>query len=469
MSQEATNNHETAEYMDSSNGENLFPTRQVATASTEADKDEELLENNRFRTTPLKTVRDLFEQNQYAPPQATLSERPIDEIAAEWNSLANHHEWNTLNEIEKVKAAFLLIKKQHELIRKDPNCNIQNLIEAVMDPESAFGKRLDAFVRKGGDEEDCGDSGHSKFADFLERHPEWGSEKTETKVTIFDVGVKPFLRYQQEDSTICNAVVVANAIYYLGELQELQRRKKSTSVLYDVEGEEPNYKHVNVCRYMRNRFSPEEIFSNIFRGDCGHLEPHVKRLLQDQNPGKKVTRDFAIFPATGRVVFSFFSYALQTNGALMIEALKVTQELVHSDELLFRAPWQAGPSTQFLTPNHSVLVVGVRLVNGDLEFLIQDSWEHKPFFVVSLATLESMGIEDLYGIRETVCFSPRELIRFEEEAILGSLTRWSPSFGPSEQVDTHTGQSEQQEESHVQEFPKGYFTIYAGPGTSLRT
>ena len=470
MSQEATNNHETAMYMDSSNGENLFPTRQIATASTEADKDEELLENNRFPTTPLKTVRDLFEQNQYAPPQATLSERPIDEIAAEWNCHANDREWNTLNEIEKVKAAFLLIKKQHELIQKDPNCNIQNLIEAVMDPESAFGKRLEAFVRKGGDETVSSDSvGASAYADFLQRHPEWGTEKSETKVTIFDEGVKPFLRYQQEDSTICYAVVVANAIYYLGELQ---RKKKSTGSMDDVPGKEPKYKHINVSRYMRNRFAPEEIFSNIFRGDGGHLKPHVKRLLKEQNPDKKVVHEFQIVCGKVHTLFDIFSDALQTNGALMIEGLKVTQELVNSDELLFRAPWQADQSAQSLNPNHAVLVVGVRLVNEDIEFLIQNSWEHKPFFVVSLTTLKSMGIPRLYGIEETVCFSPCELIRFEEEPIFGSLTSGSPIRVPLNggeapmRVHNLTEQSERQEKPQLS---KDYFAISVEPGEWIRS
>ena len=467
MSQEAINNHETVESMDWSKFEDI-PDLQSVTASTEADEEEETTGSIQSPKTRLKTVHDLFQQNKCTPPQAKLSDRPIHAIAVEWNSLASRHEWSTLTGIQKVKAAFLLLKKQPELVQKDPNCIFQNLIDAVMDPESAFGKRLDAFVRKKGDEEDSGDSGHSKFADFLQRHPEWGTEKSETKVTLFDEGVKPFLRYQRQDSTICYAVVVANAIYYLGELQRVKKRTSSSD---DVVEKEPKYKHINVCRYMRNRFSPKEIFSNIFRGDGGHLEPHAKRLLQEQNPDKKVVHEFPIFLGKAHTLFDLFSETLQTNGAYMIEGLKVTQELIDSDDLLFRAPWHEEQSAQFLNPNHAVLVVGARLVNGDLEFLIQNSWEHKPFFVVSLTTLKSMGIRHLYGIEETVCFSPCELVRFEEEPFLGSLTSGSPRrvvFYDEEapkRVDNHKRSSKQQQNG----IPEGYFTIYARRGGSIRS
>jgi len=170
---------------------------------------------------------------------------------------------------------------------------------------------------------------------------------------------------------------------------------------------------LNCSRFMRNRFTDDEIFDNIFRAEGGHPDVMLRRLLEPCNPGKDLLKTIELreyFSVS--TVFEILKSELEDRGALIIERFLVFPEFCDSTAIQFDGDFK---SKAKYAPEKNVcralLVVGVALTPsenemGGLALLVQNTWEKKPFVVIGLDLLRSMNINQLLGINPGLSFEP---------------------------------------------------------------
>jgi hypothetical protein len=171
---------------------------------------------------------------------------------------------------------------------------------------------------------------------------------------------------------------------------------------------------------MRNRFTENEIFDNIFRGCGGYPRSILHRLLKPHNPDTYPADLAMIIPLCNNrrpeSIYYSIEEGIKQHGALIVENFKLFKEFVAPNgELSFSGNFQNDESiTQFTKeemPNvlHALLVVGVRRTGEEqeathFELLLQNSWKEKPFVAVGYDLLLSMGVKRLLAIESGVRF-----------------------------------------------------------------
>jgi hypothetical protein len=317
--------------------------------------------------------------------------------------------WIALDEYKQAKIAFLLLRNQPSLLQKVGFSVAEGLWKAL-DVNTPSGQRLEAFVRKGGD---CSFATATAdipdfFGSFLVQFPKWNNP--ENAPTIFNQQQfrceKPVFRFQEETSSVCSMVSIMNLINYS------MCRQPDTK---DTEGVDRNA--LNVGQFMRNKFSDQEIFDNIYLGVGSHPDRILERLLRQFNVGKS-SRDLLtdIIHLGGEVSdFEVIKAGIRKYGALLIERFKVWPDFVaDSDQFVFGGDWNERehfPTSKLHQDrvNHSFIVVGASLTGseemGGIELLVQTSFEKKTFVIIGYDLLLSMGVNQLLAIRPGLNFS----------------------------------------------------------------
>jgi hypothetical protein len=388
----------------------------------------------------LETLGDFLIKAGFSPPPknakaaAKAGEEYMHTIMAQVNDLLApiNKGWQDLEYPHgKAKMSFLVSRGQQNLLREkkykgQPASHhiAQDLWSAVVIEECFAYKRVDSLLKKGGDERISLAEGHEReegedyFASFLANHgADWSdSEKSPTLFNHADAFfcMKPLLRTQEDSSTVCAWIAVANAIFYNMCLQTGTIHEEAVEIYA-----------LNLNRTMRNYCSNEELFEIIFMGGGSHPILLLRTFLSPFNPQvqfDEFTERVCIKPNDDTNNAEFMHQkirrALRDKGALIIEQFKVFPELA-GDAVRFDGKYDdKQPFDDSRNVNHAVLVVGVRLTGSDddmdgLEFLIQNSWKSKMFFTVGYDLLKSMGVKTLLSVVDDLKFNVSSHDSFE--------------------------------------------------------
>lgn len=365
-----------------------------------------------------ETLEKFFTRAGYSPP-AKADTIPMTDVRGVVNKLKANW-WDSLNLLQQIKLSFLVLRHQHEYIMRklqqqqvpEPvfTRRVLKALEDALDEGTQSGKRLTAFVRRGGDRtlEMSGLAEKGVHPDLLGgflkqfQFEEWNDHQHAP--TIFnhpEKAVNAFVRFQEDSSSVCYMVVVANAVFY--SMARVSITAHSVNVAeYGL----------NISRFMRNRFTHEEIFANIFAGDGGHPEQMLRRLLAPANPEKNTVRDFDLYDDV-TTTFETIKHTLKHYGPLIVENFKVFPELVERNGIVkFGGDYASKKKyDDGRNVNHAILVVGARLTwteeMGNMELMLQNSWEHKPFLIVGYKLLHSMGVSRLLYLAKDLSFQAR--------------------------------------------------------------
>ncbi|CAB9516462.1 expressed unknown protein [Seminavis robusta] len=322
--------------------------------------------------------------------------------------------WAELNQVQQAKLGFLLMMEQDTCAMDHlPNVtpvNIATTFMEALDPSTDIGRRLEAFVRKGGDRAEFADTSSAIKKKFHEATGNVWRENVDWSVySIFydpdHPNVEAFLRYQTIFSTVCWILVGAGAIFYY--------MAKVTGSSF---AECVNQYAINLGRFMRNKFKPKEIFAKVFLADGGYPIDFLEHMLDSwkaPSPEEPKTNLVVLnVKDTPQTIFAKVQSQLETTGPLVIANYKPfsayrDQQLV--ENISFSGDWHelkgAGDDTTLM---HAVLVVGVRLTvdgsSGGVEFWAQDSMLGRPFIVLGWDLLKSMGVKNMRHIMEGSTF-----------------------------------------------------------------
>jgi hypothetical protein len=368
-----------------------------------------------------KTLEEFYSVLGLSPP-TNANEILMSDI----RNAANSHlpligkTWSTLDEYQQAKIAFLLLRNQPSLLQKF-GYNVAELLCRALDVNTPCGRRLEAFVQKGGDGSfatvtaDIPDF----FASFLAQFPKWNNP--ENAPTIFNQPhpeiaptisnqpqfrcEKPVFGFQQESSSVCSLVSIMNLINYGMSHQPGTEQTKAVD-LYAL----------NVGKFMRNKLSDEEIFDNVYLGVGSHPDKTLERLLRQFNAGES-SHDMltdTIYLGSDISAFEVIKAGIRKYGALVIERFRLWPEFVAaSDQLVFGGDWNEKdhfPKSKMRqdSVNRAFLVVGASLTGsekmGGIELLVQTSYDNKPFVIVGYDLLLSMGVNQLLAIRPGLKF-----------------------------------------------------------------
>jgi len=397
-----------------------------------------------------ESLSALFEAAGLSPPEqaASIPKSFVVERAQGYFSSISK-QWTDLNEIEKAKLAFLFLRRQDsriynqvsiesrgstgDAITKKTAEHLWNVCKT--DSDARFVK-LNAYIRKGGDHS-WGENNDFSSSALLENFSDFNSSEDQAKaVTLFQIPgkeghlIEPLVRFQEDSSTICYIVSVVTAIYYSQCLQQ------------DLtQGDGIKRYALNVNRFMRNYFTEDEIFVNIFCNQGGWPKNILQRLLQPFNVGnERLSRELPFAPmddADAGVIFRTVKTSLKKYGALLVEKFLVFPEFAMDNGVLeFSGDWNNKEHYDDLRP-HALLVVGARLTGdpstmGGLALLLQNSWKAKPFVVVGYDLLKSMGIEDFIVVNEKLAFSTADCSL--EGELSNSMMSGSPHWQNSNNI-----------------------------------
>lgn len=246
------------------------------------------------------TLGGLYEQNGYTPPnKEDQKEMPVLQMSGYVNALQGGW-WDRLDGTKQTKLSFLILRNQHKLLRNAiqklhpdlsedaVNSKVSVELQQALDEGTTYGQKLLAYVRKGGDlqasalETAARNMQPNLLEAFLEKHPEFLDYNSAP--TIFNnptLALKPLYRFQSGNSTLCCLVASANIAFYAMCL----KCKRDPIVNGADHGALVEDYALNINRFMRDRFTDEEVFANIFQNAGGHASTMVLRLLKPFNPG----------------------------------------------------------------------------------------------------------------------------------------------------------------------------------------
>jgi hypothetical protein len=363
-----------------------------------------------------RSLCQFFTDSNYSPPSGVdniTESHVLEQVNRLFDPIKKS--WDDLNEVQRIKISFLLLRKQAYLISEyycsnlstpEANIKVADMLWGALHEDKVCGRALMAFVRKGGDVTiSTSDEGDYKyFETFLSRFPMWGD--SEQSFTIFNGldknfgAVESFMRFQADTSTLCYLVAVTNAIFYSMSLQT------GTSRIEAIQ----QYA-LNISQYQRNRFTHDQIFRTVFLREGGDPKNTIHDLLQPDNPTtlpQDLTRPVSIhekYYLNKEILYHVLVMHMKEHGPLIIEAFKIFPEMMNGKEVKFGGDFKTkGKCGTDQNINHTMLVVGVSLTcseidnMGGMEFLVQNSWEHKPFLIIGYDLLRSMGVNDLLAI-----------------------------------------------------------------------
>jgi len=290
----------------------------------------------------------------------------------------------------------------------ESTADVAGLLEKALDVGTPFGTRVIGYVKKGGDitlQEIAvarKNLNPHLLEGFLEQFPQFSDyDKAPSIFNHPDHPVHPFYRFHEDTSIVCFLVASANVIYYSMCRVSFSDRDQTI----------PDYA-LNVSRFMRNRFTDEEIFENIFRGEGGYPELMLRRLLEPFNPGKMVVRRIDLWDGA-ELAHAIIHQHLEKHSALIIEKFQVFPEFVDSPNLSFDGDFNDKPKyPPSLNVNHALLIVGVwrtgnPSVMGGLAVMVQNTWWKKPFAVIGYDLLRSMKVDTLLAVEKNLHYETR--------------------------------------------------------------
>jgi hypothetical protein len=217
--------------------------------------------------------------------------------------------------------------------------------------------------------------------------------------TIFNLyeenRVTPLMWFQDDYSTVGYLVVTALAIFY---------------------GQHMDNNHavgtLNISRLMRNYFSEEEIYDNVFLLQGGDPMHMLQQILKEQNAEQQfeiATRFSLRLDMPAEKVYDHVRRLFLDYGPLIIDNWKNFADMEkEDDQVVFHGNWSKYLNVAEHVP-HALLIVGVGLVKnirdfdehvkvdanfmGGVAFLLQNSCNAKPFVIVGLDFLQSMGVD----------------------------------------------------------------------------
>ena len=368
------------------------------------------------------TLREFCVSLKLTPP-AKSDKIAMDQIKHKVNDLLApiNVTWDQLSSLKQAKISFLVMRKQHIFLFQQSQSASSALDTAQalydsLDENSFYGKRLHAFVRNVDVlvRDDGEFAMNSPYEVFLSNHTEWLNP--ETAPTIFNNPdgfkrvTKPLLWLQEETSTVCSLVSIGNAIFY-SQCMHNGTGPDDTALAVGQNA-------LNVSRFMRDEFTDEEVFANIFLHQGGYPCSMVERLLKPQNPDVRVMRNIRLFgDSSVDFIFELMKNSFREFGALIIERFQVYPDFLEDNgQLVFHGDWgkkEKLAENENKTPHHALLIVGVRRTSnvkemGGLAFLAQNSWAKKPFVIIGYDLLLSMGVKDLLAIEEGLKFDTGE-------------------------------------------------------------
>ena len=382
----------------------------LSTSASFASNHASPLNNSALYSTPLarqssaggvENLQDFLIRMKYSPmsKSANLSMSDVQSIT---NEIMGPSTWEQLNADQQVKMSFLVLRNQPALLSKvadHQNPKIVNKkvwvaeqINQALNMDSSYGRKLESFVRKGGTVSikegwDIPNFVTSFDGTTIFNHPDEFSR------------VEPYLHFQERGSTACYLVAVASAIFYS------MRMHTGTNLDESIQ-----HYALNVNRFKRNEFPDEEVYLYIFGTGGGYAHETVDRFLRPFNPSNDTL--FTFLPIRhGDIQQKFVNVRgeIRLSGALVIRSFPLFEEYLDEKQLHFSGEWNDMTRVE---GSHVLLIVGARLTNGEemggMEFLIQDSWEVRPFFTLGYDLLSSMGINEFLTVREGVSFSSGE-------------------------------------------------------------
>jgi len=358
-------------------------------------------------------IDDFFSRQRYSPPPNPQS-KTVGDVKAFAISIDIH--FDDLNPTQQIKLSFLVLRHQHDWMRKyslpppssseqQKMANVKFLTEKALDANNhPYGKKLNAYVVRvgGGDLTIEASAGHDDvFEQFLQQFSVWRTQATSTTIVNQQThAVDAFVRYQDTDSSmVCYIVAAANAAFY-SKYWIIRSVNQAHAVKHYA---------LNVSRFMRNRFTEEEIYKNIFVGEGdGSPEKMLRRILKPSNPNpEKDLVNSILFEDDPGSVFYLTRAALNKQGALILEDFQLFTDFKKSNRIVSFSGLFSSKSPVLNIQNrimgHTMLIVGVRRTNssaasGGVEFLVQNTWQSKPFVVIGWDLLQSMGIQRFLAV-----------------------------------------------------------------------
>lgn len=370
---------------------------------------------------PFVSVANLFLEADLSPP--ALSEQcPLQDVINVANNsilarLINDPDipnyWKDLDSIAQVGLAFLIYKKQHEILLGHLNgVDAARLImKKVQGLTDGSHSTLLSFIRQGGDNSYGGGAEHgsSSWEIFLGKHPEWVDD--DSAFTIFthlgesgNLVESPLVRDQDTSSLVCWIISAAQVLLYVMIL-------RTGSSLY----EGISAWGINIGRFMRNNLTNEQIFQSIFGENGGYPEGILETLLEHTavprpESHSPKTRRIAIDYTDSMLVHGNILNELETRGALLVKGLKVFPGYIdasiteHSGNLEALGGCATGHSVLHACVVTGVVLTGSDEVMGGVKFLMQDSIPGRPFVGIGLDLLRSMGIKYFEVVEDDVYF-----------------------------------------------------------------
>jgi hypothetical protein len=271
---------------------------------------------------------------------------------------------------------------------------------------TTFGKKLEAFVQKGGDTL-ATEINH--YDSFLEGNIDWNDN--DTNPTIFNnpvMKVKPLMRFQRDWSTVCYFAVAATAIFYSCCPVDMPREQAMKEYA------------LNINRFMRMYFTDDAIFANIYMGEGGHPKRTTLHLLEKWNPTRAeedMVRDVDLsITEDVSSAYALITNCLRKYGALVVHRLPMFPELQLGRTQEYHGEWDTkdkfSEDDNSYGINHAVLIVGASLTKtahmGGIALLVQNSVATLPFFILGYDLLRSMEVEMLFVVGRDLEFSTGE-------------------------------------------------------------
>jgi hypothetical protein len=349
--------------------------------------------------------------------------------------------WEELNEEQQVKLLYLVSRKQYTMLRRVPD-PVAALTDAL-DTETPSGQRLHALIRKGNDlflpmsVNEATELAGSAYDAFLRQGNECWRDDRDNFPTIFNdpnrPNMKPLLWTRTEPSTVCNLVISTLALFY-------RNRRKNNETSNDDMAAAAEQSALNISRLLRDMFTNEEIFDYVFNGKARSPYFMMKRIFKTQSIEREKFTIVNIFPKPypSNMVFSCVGYSIRDHGALIIENFKYFPGLDQMDgrtrydgdwnDPKFHNDWKDVVGfDRHNPPLHALLIVGVGRANkmneclpdkvdgtepeymDGVAFLVQNLSENKPFVVVGLDLLRSMGVDEVIALARGLTFATDEV------------------------------------------------------------
>ena len=209
-------------------------------------------------------------------------------------------------------------------------------------------------------------------------------------------------------------------------------------------GTKAHFFTLNIGRYMRHKLSVRQKYETIFEGKGFVFDDVLLGLLRLSNPKASMSDvlgfvDIDVYK-TRQAIYEDVSRQLQ-HGALCVririfDGYMEKTTCVKAREMLFTSAY------------HYVTIHGVALTrhgeHGGIMFLVQDSFENRPFKNISLELLREMGSQSIIHIKKSIKMPTTSVFDLDPEDIVTAGGLELQKLRTSRCIDVEGEQREQQ-------------------------